>query len=104
MKKQKLDFICLVEIKTDISQIHRFCSRLRHRWEWAAIPSNDISGGIMVIWNRSVGNVTPVAISHSALHLVISSNDETWILTTVHNSQVIFEHKRLWHSLSKFLC
>lgn len=54
-----------------------------------------------MLWRRSIGSVTPIAVSRWALHLMISSNDFTWILSTIYNSQVLSDHKKLWHFLSK---
>lgn len=34
---------------------------------------------------------------------MIFSNEDTWILTIIYNSQVLSEHKRLWKSLSKII-
>lgn len=69
-------------------------------WEWPAIPSNGLSGGILVLWKHSLGNVTRVAISRHALHLVITSRDCTWILSIIYNSQVLSDQTHLWHSLA----
>lgn len=101
MEKKHPDFICLVKTKTNPSRIQCFYSHLKCNWEWTAVPSTGLFGGILVLWNASVGKVTPVAISRLALHMVISSNNKTWILTTIYNSQVISAHKRFWRSLLK---
>lgn len=86
MKTSKPDFNCLVETKTIIPRIHRFCTNLNRCWDWAAIPSNGFFGGIIIFWNRSICFITPVAVNRSALHLVVSSNDNSWILTSIYNS------------------
>lgn len=67
-----------------------------------AIPSLGLSGDILVLWKSDIGLVTPVAISILALHLVITTNGFSWILTTIYNSQVLIHQKRLWRSLSCF--
>lgn len=84
-----------------MDRIRNICDKINHCWHWAAIPSNGFSGGIIMLWKRDLGRVTPVVVSRFALHLVISSNEETLILTTIYNSQILFEHKGLWKSLSK---
>lgn len=101
IKNSHPDFLCLVETKTNASRIYRFCAKLDRRWDWAAIPSVGFSGGIIVLWSRSIGLVTPIAVNRHALHLVISTCDHSWILTTVYNSQFLSEHKSLWNSLEK---
>lgn len=67
-----------------------------------AIPSLGLSGDILVLWKSDIGLVTPVAISILALHLVITTDGFSWILTTIYNSQVLIHQKRLWRSLSCF--
>lgn len=96
----KPDFLCLVETKTNASRVHHFCNRFVKIWDWASIPSTSFSGGIIIMWNRNVGFVTPVAVSRSALHLIISSPEDSWILTTIYNSQVYSDNKKIWYSLS----
>lgn len=95
MKNKKPDFVCLVKTKATIPKVHRFCDKIMG-WGCAAIPSNGIFGGIIVLWKRGIGRVTPVVVSRLALHHVIYSKDETWILTTIYNSQSLSQHKNLW--------
>lgn len=56
-----------------------------------------------MLWKRGIGRVTPIAESRLALHHVISSNDETWILSTVYNSQSLSQHKDLWNSQNSLI-
>lgn len=100
MARLKPDFICLVETKSNSIRIQRFCARFSRHWVWAAVPSNGYSGGIIVLWKRFNGIVTPVASSRMALHLIITTSEDSWILSTIYNSQVLSEHKNLWKSLS----
>lgn len=98
----KPNFLCLVETKANASRVWRFCNKLRRWWDWAAIPSSGLSGGILVLWKKSIGLVTPVASSRLVLHLVITTYDKTWILSTVYNSQILSDQKLLWRSLQGF--
>lgn len=100
MTSLKPDFICLIEMKSNSSPAHCFCDKFSKSWGWVAIPSNGLSGEIIVLWNRIVGFVTPMAISRSGVHLIISSSVDTWIFTTVYNTQVFSKHKKLWRSLN----
>lgn len=102
MKNNKPDFICLMETKLSALRTKSFCDKLNRSWAWAAIPSLGLSGGILVLWKSNIGLVTPVAISRLALHLVITTDRLSWILTTIYNSQVLIHQKRLWRSLSCF--
>lgn len=70
-----MKLLCLVKTKIDIVRTHLFCNTLTKHWDWAGIPSMDLSGGIIVLWRRDLGSVTVVANSRFVLHLVISSNN-----------------------------
>lgn len=61
--------ICLIETKSNTDRIHHFCHRFAKNWEWAAIPTLGLFGGIIVLWNRNIGNVVATRMS---LNLVIS--------------------------------
>lgn len=93
MIRSKPDFICLVETKSNTDRIMRFCNRFKHCWDWAAIPLNGFSGGIIVLWKRSIGLVTPIANSRLVLHLIISSLNDYWILSVFYNSQTCSAQK-----------
>lgn len=73
MARLKLNFLCLVETKANAPIILCFCRQYHRWWDWAAIPFNSLSGRILVLWNKAVGNITPVASSRTVLHLVITS-------------------------------
>lgn len=45
------------------------------------------SGGIMVLWNKSIGQVTLVAVSRRALHFIISSDStNSFLVSVIYNS------------------
>lgn len=79
----------MVETKTYIVCTHCFCNTLTKHWDWAAIPSIGLLGGIIVHWDRDLCSINPVANSHFVLHLVISSNNIHWIHSVIYNAQVI---------------
>lgn len=37
-----------------------------------------------------------------AIHLIITSNNRTWVLSIIYNSYILSEQKLLWHSLHGF--
>lgn len=87
MRKSKPHIICLVETRANENRLNRFVSTIDHKWGWAAIEANGYSGGIIAIWQRQIGLVTPVARSRYALHLVISAGSHSdWVLSIIFNS------------------
>lgn len=77
-----------------------FLDKYNKSWNQAAIPALGLSGGIIILWNYFVGKVTPIATLRWALHLVITLGNKNWVFTAIYNSQLISDHKILWHSLS----
>ena len=92
--------VCLVESRANQERVERFVARFSRSWNWAAITSEGYSGGIIVLWRRQLGSVTPIARSRLALHLVITPGLlPSWILTVVYNGQRIGVQKHLWKEL-----
>lgn len=105
MKKIKPIIFCLVETKADGDRLSRFCSKLGKRWNWAAIIADAFSGGIIAIWNKNLGSVTPMVKSRFALHLVITTNNaKSWIMSIVYNSNRIHGQCLLFNELSGITC
>lgn len=72
LMKFKPIIFCLVETRGDDDKINKFYSKHRKKWNWVTIIVDGFSGGIIVIWNKNIGCVTPMAKSRYALHLVIT--------------------------------
>lgn len=58
MARLKPNFLCLVKTKANTIRISCFCRKYSRWWDWAAIPSSGLSGGILAVWNKLVGFVT----------------------------------------------
>lgn len=65
MARLKPNFLCLVETKANAHKILHFYKKYHCWWDWAVIPSSGLSVGILVLWKKSIGNVTPVALSRT---------------------------------------
>ncbi|KAJ0960613.1 hypothetical protein J5N97_001489 [Dioscorea zingiberensis] len=101
MHNHNPDIICLVETRADEHRAMVFCKKFSKSWRWAAIPARGMSGGIITLWKQRVGQVTPIATSHYALHLILSFEKlEEWIVTVIYSSDHISLQKTLWHDLS----
>lgn len=102
LMKQLNPFIfCLVETRADNSRLDIFCSKLGQKWAWAAIAADGFSGGLIVIWQKQLGKVSPLARSRYVLHLVVTNvKNESWILSTVYNSNHYQVQTTVWYELS----
>lgn len=59
-------------------------------------------GGILVVWRKSIGQVSPLAISRRALHIIVSPGSATnWIIFVIYNLTCFHSQCSLWHELSK---
>lgn len=94
--------ICLVETRANEDRFIRFCRKVPKCWDCAAFLSDGFSGGIIVLWHKSIGTVTPVAVSRRALHIVISfDSSKTFLISMVYNSTRFCNQCYLWNELSK---
>lgn len=92
---------CLVETKADNERLDKLCSKIGNIWPWATLMAEGYSGGIIILWQKHIGKVTPIAKTRYALHLVVTTdNAESWILTIVYNSNRVQDQRLVWHELS----
>lgn len=102
IKKHNLSIACFVETRADSDRLDLFCSKFSRTWEWASILAEGFSGGIIVIWKKSLGQVTPLAVSRRALHLIISPTPSSnHIISIIYNSHLIHNQRFLWQELDK---
>ncbi|XP_039118464.1 uncharacterized protein LOC120254413 [Dioscorea cayenensis subsp. rotundata] len=102
--RRALTFSLCVLLKPEAndSRLDRFRSLVPNSWDWAAIVADGYSGGIIALWNKNIGQVTPIAVSRRALHLVISlDNVSSVIVLIVYNSHLLHAQCSLWQELSK---
>lgn len=79
--------VCLVETRANSDRVDRFCKRIPRSCDCAAILVDGFSGGIMVLWNKSIGQVTLVVVSRRALHIIISSDStNSFLVSVIYNS------------------
>lgn len=58
--------------------------------------------GIIVIWKKSIGRVTPLAVIRRALHLIISPNpDSSYMISIIYNSHRLCAQLSLWQELNR---
>lgn len=102
IRSHRPKIICLVETRANADRTYRFCSKISKNWEWAAILADGFSGGIIVLWDKFLGYVTPIAVSRRDLHLVISTNNSfNWVLSVIYNSTRLNSQRALWLELSR---
>ncbi|KAJ0983259.1 hypothetical protein J5N97_011514 [Dioscorea zingiberensis] len=101
MRELSPNIVCLVETRADEGRAKTICKKFSKAWEWAAIPANGMSGGIIIFWKHEMGLVTPLAHSRYVLHLIVSNEKpKEWILSVVYNSQHIQVQKSVWCALA----
>lgn len=94
--------VCLVETRANADRADRFCAMFTRNWNWAALLADGFSGGVIILWNKHLGQVSPIAVSRRALHLVISSSRFTsCIISVIYNSNHFTSQQKLWVELSK---
>ncbi|XP_039123479.1 uncharacterized protein LOC120260105 [Dioscorea cayenensis subsp. rotundata] len=102
IQSHKPAVVCLVETRADSDRLDRFCRKIPKTWDWAAVLANGFSGGIIVMWHKSIGRVSPIAVSRRALHIIITDNSSNaFLISVVYNSYRICNQCYLWNELSR---
>lgn len=93
--------ICLVETKSNPTKTLSFCKLFHKNWDWAVAIATGYSSGIINLWKRKIGLVTPILGIKTSIHLVISSLvSASSVLSIVYNSQRLSDQNLLQNSLS----
>lgn len=101
MRDNRVDIFALVETRVNTERVFRLCTPFVKKWNWVAIASDGYSRGIIILWLKHLGRISPVAHSRRALHLIFSSSaDHQWIISMVYNSQQPKLQRNLWKELS----
>ncbi|KAJ0964644.1 hypothetical protein J5N97_025782 [Dioscorea zingiberensis] len=94
--------ICLVKTRANEPRIRKFCKKFKRKWEWAACPANGYSGGIIILWKKDLGQVTPLCFSRNVMHIIASDGVfKTWLISIVYNGQTVKEQQSTWLELNK---
>lgn len=87
IRSHKPVVVCLVETRANADRLDLFCRKVSKNWDWAAILSDGFSGGLIVLWHKSIGVVSPISVSKRALHIIISTNSsKTFLISAIYNS------------------
>lgn len=101
IRKHKPSLVCPIGTKANNVRLNCFCSNIFMSWDWAAILAEGFSGGIITLWNRNIGYVTPIAASRRALDLIISPDNLThYIVFVIYNSNSLHVQCSLWQELA----
>lgn len=101
IRSHRLVMVCLVETIANFNRVDRFCNKISRSWNWTALLADGYSGGVIVLWRKTLGVVSPVAVSRRAVHLVISPSSSTnLIIYIIYNSNHFISQRNLWLELS----
>lgn len=62
-QENNIDMLALVETRANCDRAFRFCNQFAIYWNWVAIPADGYFGGIIILWPKNLGRITPVAHS-----------------------------------------
>lgn len=87
LRKYKPLMLCLVETRPDDVCLRCFCMKLGKDLNLVAIVASGVFSGIITIWISHLGCVTLIIVSHRALHMVISYNNNVeWMFLFIYNA------------------
>lgn len=102
IRTHKLLLVYLVKTRANLDRVDHFCKNIPRNWDWAAIMVDGFFNVIIMFWNKIIGQISPIATSSKALHIVISSDfSYNFIIFVVYNSLHFHNQCFLWHELSK---
>lgn len=102
IRTHKTLLVCLVETRANSDRTDCFTKRIPRGWDWAATLADGYSKGILVLWHNSIGQVSLIAVSKQALHIIISTNpSNNFMVSVIYNSTRFRKQCFLWHELSK---
>lgn len=55
-----------METRADDARVSHLCDKFAKYWDWAAIPADGYSSGIIIFWLKNLGNISPVVHSRCA--------------------------------------
>lgn len=94
--------MCLVDTRGNSDLVDQFCMKASLELGLAAILAEGYFGGILVTWNKLLGQVTPIAVFRRDLHMIIFSDlFMNLIISVVYNVSCFQIQRSLWHELSK---
>lgn len=72
IQSHKSMLMCLVETMANSDRINHFCSNLLRNWKWVAILADSYFGGIIILLNKLLSQLTPMVVSRRAMLVIIS--------------------------------
>lgn len=100
ISENHINIFALVETRANDERVLHLCSHFAKSWNWVAIPMDGYSRGIIILWLKYLGRISPVAHSRRVLHLIFSSSaNHPWIISLVYNAIHIKLQKKLWKEL-----
>ncbi|KAI0496393.1 hypothetical protein KFK09_022709 [Dendrobium nobile] len=95
-------FVGLVETKVSSMDNLQILNYLGDKWESYMVPSEALSGGILVLWRKVLASFIVLDVSSQ---LITGSLEvikrEGWLVSTVYGSRNTVERKSLWENLEK---
>ncbi|XP_020699880.1 uncharacterized protein LOC110112124 [Dendrobium catenatum] len=95
-------FVGLVETKVSSLENLQILGFLGDKWESFMVPSDGLSGGILLLWRKDLASFLVLEVSSQ----VIIGNQEVvnkgcWLVSTVYGSRNMLDRKSLWENLEK---
>ncbi|KAI0496491.1 hypothetical protein KFK09_022808 [Dendrobium nobile] len=102
IKDHKVFFVGLMETKLNSLENYQIMKFLGNNWESFLVPSEGLSGGLMVLWRKDLASFSMVEVSTQMIvgKLEVFKKG-IWKVATVYGSINAINKKLLWDSLEK---
>ncbi|XP_020701904.1 uncharacterized protein LOC110113604 [Dendrobium catenatum] len=97
-------FLGLVETKLTVVDGKIVSSLVGEGWDFCQVPSEGLSGGILVIWKKDMATFNMLESSNQFLIGNLNVfNRGTWRIATIYGNKDIYKRRRLWERLEHHL-
>ncbi|KAI0496413.1 hypothetical protein KFK09_022729 [Dendrobium nobile] len=104
IRENDMFFLGLVESKISVVDKKTVSSLVGKGWDYCHVPSEGLSGGILVIWRQDLANFSMLGNSSQLLIGDLNIiNKGTWRIATIYGSKDVYRRRRLWEDLEQFM-
>ncbi|KAI0496467.1 hypothetical protein KFK09_022784 [Dendrobium nobile] len=102
IKDNNVLMVGLMETKISNLENSQVLNLLGNNWDYFMVPSNGLSGGLMILWRKDLAEFSAIETSPQFIFGSLNIfNKSKWLIANVYGSINAIERKVIWESLEK---
>ncbi|KAI0519701.1 hypothetical protein KFK09_007159 [Dendrobium nobile] len=102
IKDNNVLMVGLMETKIRNLENSQVLNLLGNNWDYFMVPSNGLSGGLMILWRKDLAEFSAIETSPQFIFGSLNIfNKSKWLIANVYGSINAIERKVIWESLEK---